>query len=54
MNQYHTHKFLKLFCKRIKNLMTWCAIIIAHHKLEDQTYALERVDIYPQSLIEHK
>ena len=27
-----------------------CAIIIAHHKLDDQIGAVERVDIYRQSL----
>ena len=28
-----------------------CAIIIAHHKLDDQIRALERVNIYRQSLM---
>ena len=50
--QKHTHQFLELFCKYHNlNDLVCAIIIIAHHKLDDQTYAIKRVNIYRQSLI---
>ena len=62
MKQKQNHRFLKRFCKdssceRNKTLKYFfhftLPIIIAHPKLDDQTYALQRVDIYRQSLIKN-
>ena len=50
MKQKHCHKFFKLFCKDHNLNDLGCAIIIAHHKRDNQTYAIESVDIYRQSL----